>query len=50
MVTHKVEVMRVCERVVVVGDGGVLEEGSFEELVKRKEAFATLTSGEWVGE
>lgn len=51
MVTHKVEVMRMCERVVVVGDGGVLEEGSFEELVKRKGAFATLASGgEWVGE
>ncbi|KIM36272.1 hypothetical protein M413DRAFT_319602 [Hebeloma cylindrosporum] len=35
MVTHKVEVMRLCERVVVIGDGGVLEEGAFEELVKR---------------
>lgn len=51
MVTHKVEVMRMCERVVVVGDGGVLEEGAFEELVKRKGAFAKLASGgEWVGE
>ena len=51
MVTHKVEVMRMCERVVVVGDGCVLEEGSFEELVRRKGVFAKLASGgEWVGE
>jgi ATP-binding cassette subfamily B (MDR/TAP) protein 1 len=51
MVTHKVEVMKMCDRVVVVGDGAVLEEGSFEELVKRKGVFAKLASGgEWVGE
>ena len=50
MVTHKVEVMRMCDRVVVIEDGKVAEEGRFEVLVERKGLFAKLASGgEWLG-
>ena len=31
-VTHKVEVMRICNQVVVIEDGRVAEEGRFEVL------------------
>jgi len=51
MVTHKVQVMKMCDRIVVVDDGEVKEEGTFEELVRRKGVFARLASGgEWNGE
>lgn len=50
MVTHKVEVMRMCDRVVVIEDGRVAEEGRFEALVERRGVFAKLASGgEWLG-
>jgi ATP-binding cassette subfamily B (MDR/TAP) protein 1 len=52
MVTHKVPVMRMCDRVVVLVGGGVVgEQGTYEELMAGKGVFATLASGgEWVGE
>ena len=51
MVTHKVEVMRMCERVVVLEAGEVKEVGTYDELMRRKGVFATLAGGgEWVGE
>ncbi|KAH6901921.1 P-loop containing nucleoside triphosphate hydrolase protein [Coprinopsis sp. MPI-PUGE-AT-0042] len=51
MVTHKVQVMQMCDRIVVLGDGEVKEEGTFDELVRRKGAFAALASGgEWNGD
>lgn len=50
MVTHKVEVMRMCDRVVVIEDGKVAEEGRYDVLVERKGLFAKLASGgEWLG-
>lgn len=36
IVTHKAEVMRMCDQVVVIKDGEVAEEGAYEELVERK--------------
>ncbi|KAF5328410.1 hypothetical protein D9619_013237 [Psilocybe cf. subviscida] len=51
MVTHKLQVMRMCDRIVVLQDGEVREQGTYEELLERKGVFATLASGgEWVGE
>ncbi|KAG6917935.1 hypothetical protein DXG01_000372 [Tephrocybe rancida] len=51
MVTHKLQVMQMCHRIVVVSDGQIKEEGTFDELIRRKGLFATLASGgEWVGE
>ena len=51
MVTHKVEVMRMCDRVIVIEDDEVAEEGAYDKLVKRKGVFAELVSGgEWFGD
>ncbi|KAG6814573.1 hypothetical protein H0H92_000101 [Tricholoma furcatifolium] len=51
MVTHKLQVMQMCDRILLVDDGQIKEEGTFEELIRRKGLFATLASGgEWVGE
>jgi ATP-binding cassette subfamily B (MDR/TAP) protein 1 len=45
MVTHKLEVMRLCDRIVVLDSGSVVEQGGFEELMGRKGEFARLASG-----
>ncbi|KAL5520889.1 HST6 [Sanghuangporus sanghuang] len=51
VVTHKLPVMQLCDRIVVIDNGRVAEEGTFEELVRRNGAFAQLArGGEWVGE
>jgi ATP-binding cassette subfamily B (MDR/TAP) protein 1 len=51
MVTHKVPVMRMCDRIVLISAGVVKEQGTYEELMARKGVFATLASGgEWLGE
>ncbi|KAH7906382.1 P-loop containing nucleoside triphosphate hydrolase protein [Hygrophoropsis aurantiaca] len=51
MVTHKVPVMRMCDRILVVEDGAVCEQGTYEALMERKGVFAKLANGgEWVGE
>ncbi|KAJ2913175.1 hypothetical protein MD484_g7239, partial [Candolleomyces efflorescens] len=51
MVTHKMQVMLMCDRIVVVGEGEVKEEGTYEELMRRNGVFATLASGgEWNGD
>ena len=51
MVTHKVPVMQMCDRIVLISEGVVREQGTYEELMARKGVFATLVSGgEWVGE
>ncbi|KAF5351575.1 hypothetical protein D9758_007220 [Tetrapyrgos nigripes] len=48
MVTHKVPVMRMCDRILVVAEGRVLEQGTYEQLMERRGVFAQLASGgEW---
>ncbi|EJD51851.1 P-loop containing nucleoside triphosphate hydrolase protein [Auricularia subglabra TFB-10046 SS5] len=48
MITHKVPIMRMCDRIVVVQDGQVVEQGSYDELMARRRAFFKLASaGEW---
>jgi ATP-binding cassette, subfamily B (MDR/TAP), member 1 len=50
MVTHKLQVMQQCDRIVVLDQGRVAEEGSYEQLMQRKGVFAMLASGgEWSG-
>ncbi|KAF8154773.1 P-loop containing nucleoside triphosphate hydrolase protein [Crassisporium funariophilum] len=50
MITHNVQVMGMCDRIVVVDGGKVVEEGTYRELMGRRGVFATLASGgEWVG-
>ena len=51
MVMHKVSVMMMCDRIVLVSDGVVREQGTYEELMAYKGMFVTLViGGEWVGE
>ncbi|KAF7295018.1 p-loop containing nucleoside triphosphate hydrolase protein [Mycena indigotica] len=42
MITHKLPVMQLCDRVLVVHEGRIAEEGRFEELIARKGIFANL--------
>jgi ATP-binding cassette subfamily B (MDR/TAP) protein 1 len=47
-ITHSVEAMRRCDRVICLGEGRVAEEGSFDELVAKGGVFAQLMkTGEW---
>ncbi|THU75360.1 hypothetical protein K435DRAFT_974854, partial [Dendrothele bispora CBS 962.96] len=51
MVTHKVPVMKMCDRILVVAEGRVVEEGTYEELMEMRGVFAQLASGgEWQGD
>ncbi|KIK56442.1 hypothetical protein GYMLUDRAFT_230291 [Collybiopsis luxurians FD-317 M1] len=51
MVTHKVPAMRMCDRILVVDNGRIVEEGTYDALLARRGVFATLASGgEWFGE
>lgn len=47
-ITHSVEAMKRCDRVICLGEGVVAEEGSFDELVAKGGVFAQLMkTGEW---
>lgn len=51
MVTHKLQVMRMCDRIIVLDGGEVREQGSYDELIAEKGVFASLArSGEWIGD
>ncbi|KAJ7063391.1 P-loop containing nucleoside triphosphate hydrolase protein [Mycena amicta] len=48
MVTHKLPVMQMCDRILVVHEGRIVEQGSYTELITRRGVFAQLASGgEW---
>ena len=51
MITHKLPVMRMCDRILVMDKGRIAEQGTFEELIGKKGVFAQLANGgEWAGE
>ncbi len=51
MITHKLPVMRMCDRIIVVHEGKIAEQGSYDELIAKRGVFAQLASGgEWSGE
>jgi ATP-binding cassette subfamily B (MDR/TAP) protein 1 len=51
MITHKLPVMRMCDRILVMHKGKIAEQGTFEDLIAKKGVFAQLASGgEWAGE
>ncbi|THH19333.1 hypothetical protein EW146_g1804 [Bondarzewia mesenterica] len=51
MVTHKLPVMQMCDRILVIHKGSVAEQGTYEELMAKNGVFAQLASGgEWTGE
>lgn len=50
MVTHNVRAMRICDRILVLKEGRVVEEGTYEQLIGRGRGgvFADLArGGEW---
>jgi len=43
--------MQMADRILVIDDGGVAEEGTHDDLMIRKGTFRKLaTAGEWEGE
>lgn len=51
VVTHKLAVMQKCDRILVVQDGLIAEDGSYQELMNRRGAFFNIASGgEWFAE
>ena len=51
MMTHKMTVMQMCDRIILVDGGQVKEEGTFKELMELRGHFASLAKGgEWLGD
>lgn len=51
VVTHKLQLMRMCDRIVLLDVGKVAEHGTYDNLIKKNGIFARLArAGEWVGE
>ena len=51
VVTHKLAMMRMCDRILVVHNGTIAEQGSYEELMDRRSVFAQLANGgEWMSD
>jgi ATP-binding cassette subfamily B (MDR/TAP) protein 1 len=51
MVTHKLPVMKMCDRILVMHEGVVAEDGTYRNLMARNSIFARLArAGEWVPE
>lgn len=48
IVTHKLPVMQMCDRILVMENGRVVEQGSYASLIRQHGVFASLaSSGEW---
>ncbi|KAJ9150440.1 Alpha-factor-transporting ATPase [Pleurostoma richardsiae] len=47
IVTHSREMMRMADRIVVLEEGRVVEQGRYEELLPRQGKFATLVNAKW---
>ncbi|KAF7361389.1 hypothetical protein MSAN_01171800 [Mycena sanguinolenta] len=46
MITHKIPVMKMCDRLLVVHDGRIAEDGTYDELIRRQGVFAALVREE----
>ncbi|ETS62367.1 hypothetical protein PaG_03452 [Moesziomyces aphidis] len=50
VITHNVDMMRRCDRIIVLKNGAVAEHGSFQQLLSQNGYFASLArAGEWTG-
>lgn len=48
LITHNVAMMQTCDRIVVMQDGSIAEQGTYASLMARRGAFFKLASaGEW---
>ncbi len=45
IITHSIEMMAIAQRIVVVSNGHIIEEGSYDTLLKRRGEFTRLLSG-----
>jgi ATP-binding cassette subfamily B (MDR/TAP) protein 1 len=51
VITHKLPMMKMCDRILVLSDGEIKEQGDYDELMEQKGLFAQLAGvGEWAGE
>ena len=41
-ISHRLASTRFCDRIIMIGDGGICEEGTHEELLKRGGKYADL--------
>ena len=42
VIAHRLSTVREMDRIVVLGDGQIIEEGSFDELIQKKGSFFEL--------
>lgn len=50
MITHKLPIMQMCDRILVMHEGAVAEEGTYDDLMRQNGVFAQLArGGEWQG-
>ncbi|KAL9940627.1 hypothetical protein V8E36_000115 [Tilletia maclaganii] len=50
VVTHSLEVMQRCDRILVLAGGRIVQDGSYAQLIATEGEFATLArGGEWAG-
>jgi ATP-binding cassette subfamily B (MDR/TAP) protein 1 len=50
IVTHKLPIMQMADRIIVIEDGTVVDEGGYADLMQRRGTFYKLaTAGEWEG-
>src|SRR5258705_13499031 len=45
MIMHKLPVMHVCDRIVVLQDSRIAEQGTYEQLMERNGMFVQLANG-----
>ena len=48
MIAHRLSTIRSCSRILFLGDGRVLEEGTYEELMEKKGLFADMVARQQV--
>ena len=42
VIAHRLSTIRHCDRIVVLRDGSIIEDGTYEELIEKKGYFADL--------
>ena len=50
VIAHRLSTVRECDRILVIGNGGIAEEGTYDELIARDGLFASLVARQRIGE
>ena len=50
MIAHRLSTIRHCDRIIVIDGGKIIEDGTYEELMKQKGFFADLVSRQMIDE